>query len=288
MTFWLNGEFREDREAIDIADRGFLIGDGVFETLLVRNGAPAFLDAHLARMAEGLRALQIDASPPADTGDILRILTEKNHIKGDASARITISRGPAGRGLVFPDASKARATILITVQGAPGGGSEAQTPLRLKVSSFTRAETSISARCKTLNYLDNLLARNEALLAAADDALMLNGHGRIACASSANIFLIDQNASVATPPVAEGALPGIVRGLLLEAGAETRIDIRERSIDATALHEGQVFLTNSLIGLRPCVMDGAAASRPPEAMKILQRLQSWYEGRLRDDIARKA
>lgn len=288
MTFWLNGEFRNDRAAIDIADRGFLLGDGVFETLLVRNGVGAFLDAHLARLADGLHALHIDAPPLAGVGDILRTLIVKNNIQSDASARITITRGPAGRGLVFPDASEARATVLITVQAAPDSKPEAQSPLRLKISSFTRAETGVSARCKTLNYLDNILARNEALAAGADDAVMLNSHGRVACASSANIFLIDQNGAVVTPSVDEGALQGVVRGLLLKAGAETGLDIREGSIEGPVLQEGQVFLTNSLMGLRSCIMDGAATSWPPEAMQILQRLQSWYEDSLRDEIARKA
>ncbi len=287
MTFWLNGEFRNDCEAIDIADRGFLLGDGVFETLLLRNGAPAFLDVHFARLNEGLRALQIDTPPPADAGGILRSLIAKKNIQGDASARITISRGPAGRGVVFPDASEARATILITIQAAPVSKPEAQGPLRLKVSSFTRAETSVSARCKTLNYLDNILARNEALAGGVDDAFMLNSHGRIACASSANVFLIDQHGIVVTPPVEEGALPGIVRGLLLKAGAETGLDIREDLIEEPTLKEGQVFLTNSLMGLRAGAIDDAVTSWPPKAMQILQRLQSWYEDRLRDDIARK-
>jgi len=288
MAFWLNGEYRNDRGAINIADRGFLLGDGVFETLLVRNGVGAFLDAHLARLTKGLQALQIDALLPTDAGDILPTLIAKNNIQGDASARITISRGPAGRGLVFPDASEARATVLITVQAAPDSKPEKQSSLRLKVSSLTRAENSVSARLKTLNYLDNILARNEALAAGADDAVMLNNHGRVACASSANVFIIDQSGAVVTPPVNEGALPGIVRSLLLTASAETGIDIREGSIRGTALQEGQVFLTNSLIGLRGCIMDGAPIRWSPKASQILQRLQSWYEDRLRDDIARKA
>lgn len=288
MMFWLNGEFRYDRETVDITDRGFLLGDGVFETLLVRNGAPVFFDAHLARLAEGLGALQIEACPPVDAGDILRVLIAKNNIQGDASARITISRGPAGRGLVFPEVLDARTTIVMTVQAAPVSKPETQKPLCLKVSSFTRAETSVSARCKTLNYLDNVLARNAALAADADDAVMLNSHGRVACASSANIFLIDENGAVVTPSVEEGALPGIVRGLLLKAGSETGLTIREVSLDVPALQQGQVFLTNSLMGLRACIMDCAVTNWPPEAIQILQRLQSWYEDRLRDEIARKA
>lgn len=286
VTFWLNGEFREDVQAINIADRGFLLGDGVFETLLVRDGVAAFLNEHLARLRDGLNALSIIADAPPDVEKIISRLIVDCNIQGDASVRITISRGPSGRGLAFPRDEQRAVTTLISAQPA---AHHSDKPLSLKVSQYVRPETSIAARCKTLNYLDNVLARNEALAAGADDAVMLNGHGRIACASAANIFIIDQAGVVSTPPVDEGALPGIARGQILQAAAHIDVAMREAPLERQALQSGSVFLTNSLIGLRPAMMVGGGINlSSPAASQILQRLQSWYEARLRDSIIKKA
>ncbi|MEO1244012.1 MAG: aminotransferase class IV [Pseudomonadota bacterium] len=288
MTYWLNGEFRQGAHAIDIADRGFLLGDGVFETVLVRNGTAAFLDDHLARLQKGLSALHISAGAPADLEEIISILIKKNGIDGDASLRLTISRGPSGRGLAFPDAKEGRPTLLVTVRAAPEPLPEAVSPLSLMASQHRRFEHSVTTQHKTLNYLDNILARNEALGAGADEAVMLNSKDRVACASSANIFVIDDQGAVQTPSVEEGALPGIVRGVLLRALGRIDVEMREAPLDVQALHGGHVFLTNSLIGVRPAAMLGATGVWPAAPLKILQRLQSWYEASFLDSLSLKA
>lgn len=277
MTFWMNDEFRENEKAVSIADRGFLLGDGVFETILVDRGTPAFLDAHMARLQSGLAALGIDARLP-DTGSIIRALAERKSLAdGLASARLTVSRGVSARGLAFPDA--ARPSMLLTLAGAFPPG---EAPLRLAVSKFARAETGIAARCKTLNYLDNILAKNEALQAGADDAVMLNSHGRIACASAANIFVIDGDGA-ATSPIEEGALPGIVRGLLLKGASDAGVSVAERVITVDELRSGAVFLTNSLMGLRAARLEDRADANVAQT-EMFKNLEAWYQARLCEDL----
>lgn len=288
MTYWLNGEYREDVYAIDTADRGFLLGDGVFETLLVRDGAAAFLDDHLARLQGGLSALQISTHLPKDIKNIISVLIEKNDIGGDASLRLSISRGPSGRGLAFPDAKESQSTILLTARAAPEGPAKTAAPLSIMISKYRRSEHSISSQCKTLNYLDNILARNEAINAGADEAVMLNGQGRVVCASAANIFVIDDQGVVLTPPVGEGALPGIVRGVLLRACGQIDVEMREAALDIEILQRSHIVLTNSLIGVRPAAILGATGAWPTAPLKILQRLQSWYEVSLRDSLSLQA
>lgn len=284
MTFWLNGNYCEDERAISIADRGFLLGDGVFETLLVDGGTPAFLDEHLARLKSGLAALRIDAAIPDNLGSIIRALAKENRLTdGLAAARITVSRGPSGRGLAFPAAGASKPSVLVTLTGAPASRDDAAT--FVIISRFMRAEASIAARCKTMNYLDNILARNEALDAGAGEAAMLNGKGRVAGASSANIF-VTRDGGAATPSVEEGALPGVVRGLLLQGAAETGVDVGERAVAAEELRAGGFFLTNSLIGLHMARLKDGAAPTATQT-EIFNTLKAWYHRRLRENLTER-
>lgn len=278
MTFWMNGGFLEDERAVSVADRGFLLGDGVFETMLVDRGRPAFLDEHMARLLTGLAALGIDADLP-DIAAVIRALAERKGLAGGlASARLTVTRGASARGLAFPKPA-AEPSVLLTLAGAPPPG---VAPARLFVSAYRRAETSIAARCKTLGYLDNVLAKNEALEAGAEDAVMLNSHGRVACASAANIFVLTEN-EAATPPIEEGALPGIVRGLLLKGAADAGVSVAERAITVDELRSGAVFLTNSLMELRAARLEDGADANVTQT-EMFKNLKAWYQARLCEDL----
>jgi len=288
MIYWLNGDYRTDVEAINISDRGLLLGDGVFETLLIRDGIAAFQCEHLARLGRGLEALKIVVDLPDDVGAIFQTLIKKSCLENSiASLRISITRGPAERGLKFPK-KPGNPTILITVQEMPPMSAHANVLVALKVSQFARSEKSITARHKTLNYLDNILAQNDALDFGADDAVMLNGAGHVACAPTSNIYVLDDTGVIRTPLIEEGALPGIVRALLLQSVVETGVEIYEVPVELVMLQEGHVFLSNSLSGLRPAEFSGAKNSWPPPAIKVLRRLQTWYDGCLSKDLAARA
>ncbi|NOX94456.1 MAG: aminotransferase class IV [Alphaproteobacteria bacterium] len=288
MIYWLNGDYREDVDAINISERGFLLGDGVFETLLVRNGVAAFQDEHLARLHCGLEALKIITDAPDDIGTVIQTLIKKSGLENSpASLRISVARGPAGRGLKFPKKT-GNPTTLITVQEMPQMSARANALVALKVSQFARSEKSITARHKTLNYLDNILAHNDALDSGSDDAVMLNGAGRVACAPTSNIYVLDDVGTIRTPPIEEGALPGIVRGLLLQSGTETGVEICEAPVELVQLQGGHVFLSNSLFGLRLAALSGNNNPWPTPAIKILQRVQTWYDECLRNDLAARA
>lgn len=278
MTFWLNGEWRDKREAIGVDDRGFLLGDGVFETILIRNGAAAFLERHIARLTKGLSVLSMDAGLPDNLRAVITELASRNDLSdGDASLRLTITRGPGARGLAYPERHKSASTRLMTMARARVADSRARL---LTVTKHRRAAAGMAAQCKTLSYVDNILAYNDAIAAGADDAVMLNADGMLACASAANIFVIDQE-SVITPPVSDGALPGIVRAVLLDEASSAGIDIREQAIEPDALRDGAVFLTNSLIGLAPAHLDGAPDAR---ANPLFIRLDACYRSALAEDL----
>lgn len=279
MAFWLNGEFRDETAAIDISDRGLLLGDGVFETMLLEAGESVLCARHLERLRAGAAALGI---PVPFTDDCLiaaiRDLAARNAIAGAGAARLTLTRGSGGRGLAFSEPPTPPTALLTAVAYAPPSGE-----CRLIVSASRRNEFSIAARCKTLNYLDNVLARNEAAAAGADEAVMLNAAGRVACASAANLYAI-RDGVVMTPPVSDGALPGVVRAILLRDGAAAGVVIREASLTLEDLAPSALFVTNSLIGLRAARLEGAPEASAG-AREIFARLKSCYADAIKREAA---
>jgi branched-chain amino acid aminotransferase len=234
---WLNGALLEAGAArIDPADRGFTLGDGLFETLRAENGTPLHASRHFARLRNGAAVLAIPV-PFADDFlfDALCAVVRANEFV-DAALRLTLSRGPAPRGVLPPAALMP--TLLITAGPLPGN----LQPARLIISQRTRRnEFSPLSRIKSLNYLDGILARQEAEAAGADDALLLNTRGDIAEASAACVFFNILGQWI-TPPVADGALPGTARARLLEMGEAV-----ERRINLSDLARAQAgFLINSL------------------------------------------
>ncbi|WP_328703041.1 aminotransferase class IV [Arenibaculum pallidiluteum] len=244
---WLDGALLDAAAArIDPADRGFLLGDGLFETIRVLDGRPDRLAAHLARLRAGAAVLEI----PLPYGDdalasALAGLAGAARI-GSGSLRLTLTRGPGPRGLLPPGTP--RPTVLATA--APAGPS--LPPARVVVATVTRRnERSPLSRLKTLNYLDGVMARQEAARRGADDALMLNGAGRLAEATAANLFAVIDGRPV-TPPVEEGALPGIAR-----AEAIARLGAVERPVALSDLARATEIVLTSSLSIRPVVaVDG--------------------------------
>jgi branched-chain amino acid aminotransferase len=243
---WLNGEIlTTDTARIDPSDRGFLLGDGLFETMAAWNGAVSALPAHYARLAQGAEFLRIPLGHScSDVSTACRHLLEANHVES-ATIRLTLTRGPGPRGLLPP--SSPAPTLLLTAAALPP---QEQPPLRLITASIRRDENSPLSRIKTLNYLPGVLARIEAAEAGADDALMLNHQGFVAEASAANI-LVRLGGQWFTPPVAHGALPGIRRAELLKNR------VREAPIMPAQLSQAEGIFTSTALALRPVIeIDG--------------------------------
>lgn len=254
---WLNGRLqRREDSAIDIADRGFLLGDGLFETIRAYHGKPFKLGDHLLRLSEGASELRIPL--PFDIpmiADAVLELVEANALnKSDAAIRITLTRGPGQRGLVLPD--DPRPTLLISAAKYESPDRQAGLSA-ITANAVRRNEGSLLSRLKSLNYLDNVLAMNEAVSAGADEAVMLNNRGAVACGSRSNIFVLRQGV-LTTPPVSDGVLPGITRQAVLSLAAQLRLEAAEATLSPNELVTAdEAFLTNSLMGVVPLRrMDG--------------------------------
>jgi branched-chain amino acid aminotransferase len=246
MTLWINGALRAEGEArIDPADRGFTLGDGLFETIRVAQGTARHLGRHLDRLTAGAAFLDLPMpyAAPALAEAIAELIVAQGLAEG--VLRLTLTRGVGPRGLPPPAEPKPTLVMTLAPASPPAG------PVTAAIARTTRRnEHSPLSRLKTTNTLDAILARQEATRRGAGEALLLNTAGRVAEASVANLFIVKRG-RLLTPPVAEGALPGIRRALLLERGAEEAPVAVADLLDAD-----EAFLANSL-GLRPLVaVDG--------------------------------
>lgn len=233
---WLNDRLAPSENApLDCADRGFLLGDGVFETMRLHDGVPVRLDAHLRRLAEGAALLQI----PLPEGDRLHhalesLIKANGHVSG--SLRLTLTRGVGPRGLLPPPSP--HPTLLITQalpMAAPG-------PCRLQVSRYRRDGASPLSRIKHLNYLPQILSRLEADQAGYDDALLLSADGVHVAEASASTLIVLSGGNLQTPRLEDGALAGTARATLVSAGlcSEARLNLD------TLLQADAAWLINSL------------------------------------------
>ena len=228
---------------ISINDRGFMLGDGVFDTALVINGTIIHYEAHVNRLIRHAAHIGIDASFEAVTQvmrDVLSCITTHTH---DAHhvLRTTITRGQTSRGL-WPS-GHIKPTIVATLE--PFDRALMGANVRLTVSSILRNETSPTSQLKTLNYLDAILASREAIARGFDDALLLNTQHRIACSTVANIFVVKGD-QIYTPPLSEGAVDGVMREVLLKA-SNTHFNITQQKLTMNDMMSADgVFLTNSL------------------------------------------
>lgn len=263
MKVWLNGVILPS-EAARIApnDRGFTLGDGVFETIRAVNGQPVHMARHLRRLRVGLAVLALPiAWTDAALANAIALCLRVNGLE-QAAVRLTVSRGPASRGILPP------LTPEPTVLVAAGPLASAAGPAHAITCTITRRnEFSPLSGVKSLSYLDGILARREAAKQGADEALLLNIRGRVAEASAANLFVF-RAGTLATPPLADGALPGIMREVLIErcGASEAPLGIED------VLAAEAAFLSSSL-GLRPLAsLDGQPLGACPDRIADLARL----------------
>ena len=268
----INGTVMPIGEArISPLDRGLLYGDGVFETLRTYDGEPAFLSRHLRRMSEAADTLRIPWSPDeAQIHGLIRQLADANEL-GEATVRITLTRGPTPAGLGL-DGAEQRTWIVRTTPLRQYAKELYEKGMRLHTSAIRRNASSPVPRLKTLNFLECLLARDEATHAGADEALFLNTRGDLAEGSVSNLFLVE-GGRVLTPSIDSGILPGITREVVLHICQREGIAASETRVATERLQEAdEVFLTNSLMEVMPVsAIDDAGFAAPGVVTQALRR-----------------
>ncbi len=258
MIIWHNGVLQSaDHGCVAPADRGFTLGDGLFETLRVQEGRILRLDSHLRRLESGAAILHIEL-PQLDYPEIFAKTLEANGLV-NAVLRLTVTRGISTRGIL--PAMTVRPTVMVTA--APPA--PPLPPARCIVASVTRRnEYSPLCGVKSLNYLDNILARLEAGEKGVDEALLCNTQGHVAESTVANLFIVTKEGKIQTPPLQDGALPGTMREEI-----RTCVPVQEASLTVQQLRNAvEIFLSNSL-GIRPVVeLDGKRYDIGPVTEKL--------------------
>jgi branched-chain amino acid aminotransferase len=247
---WFNGALVEGPLAIARGERGLLLGDGLFETILVLNRTTLWGNMHFLRLEAA--ALELGLAFDRDGLDDALAVLLADAPKTHQLLRVTLTRGSAGRGLAADGGSP---SLLLTLD--PFDPALMLKPVTLSSTLIRRNPASMAARHKTLSYIDNIAAAREAASRGAEDALMRNTRGHVACSTIANIFLLTGRMLV-TPARDQGILTGVMRQALIHSAARMGFTVEERVVKPAELKKADaVFLTNSLRFIRPVTsLDG--------------------------------
>jgi branched-chain amino acid aminotransferase len=279
LIAYVNGEYVNAAEAtVSIFDHGLLYGDGVFEGMRVFDGALFRPFDHLARLGRSARTIGLE--PPLGTQGLLEVIAEvvERSELTDAHVRPIITRGFGGPG-IDPRRCAEPSLIVSAYPYPPFLGTD---PIRLMTSSIVRkAPRSLGAHVKSLNYLDGIMAKQQANAWEADDAVMLDGTGAVAECTGANLFMVVADGLVT--PTTRAALPGITRRTVLEIAAEEGIEVEERDVWPMELYCADgAFVCGSAAGIVPVAsFDGRPVTQPNHPLIV--RIAAAYRAATRRD-----
>jgi branched-subunit amino acid aminotransferase/4-amino-4-deoxychorismate lyase len=257
--------------AVPLADRGLMLGEGLFETVLVEAGRPQLLQEHLERWQRGARLLGLAAPPSRERVELL--LAEALARSGIGSGALRLnwsggSGGPGSRGLEampHPDGAPSERFWLQLTALEP----QFNTVSTVISAGERRNPASQLSRCKSFNYAAQLLARREARRAGADEALMLSIDGSLCCGAAANL-LVQRQGVWLTPPLASGCLPGVMRAQALRRGLAEEAVLGSEDLERSEA----ALLLNSLScrPIRSCAGQSLPAAEPGMAAALWRSL----------------
>lgn len=246
MWVYLNDKFVPQEEAVvSVFDHGFLYGDGVYETLRAYRGRVFQLAEHLARLERSASRIQLHLPVSLERlTDLVRESLSRNQLQ-EAYLRITVSRGAGEIGL-DPALCKSPTLVIIAKPFQPYPESLYADGVSVIVAKTRRnLPEALPPQVKSLNFLNNILAKMEAKAAGAHEALMLNHQGELTEGTTSNMFVV-QRGRVRTPAVECGILNGITRGLVLQLASELGIPSEETRLTVDdLLRADECFLTNT-------------------------------------------
>ena len=279
MSDWsiINGDMTQEGK-IPIDDRGFMLGDGLFETIPLYYGAPLYLDRHFDRLKKGCETFGFLAPV---TLKLLKAGIERLAGKNNVSrgvARLTVTRGPGKRGYAPPE-EPLPAWVLTVNHYEPMSEACWNKGFLLWPVSIRKKRGSLIHSVKTTSAIEKVMMMAEAQKNGADEALALTDAGEISSAVSANIFWV-KNDVLHTPSKECVILPGVTRSLVIKIAGEEGIKVREGCYQKEALAEAdEIFLTNSLVEITP-IRDVSGLAQPVAPGKVTKRLAARYRGRI--------
>ncbi|MFH1541474.1 MAG: aminotransferase class IV [bacterium] len=262
---------------VSVVDRGFLYGDGVFESLRTYNGKAFLLEEHIKRLLKGAKTLKI-RNLPGPRQIKLAVLNELRVIRYKESyIKIIITRGNAkGHGL-DPAKSTGKPTIIVLVEKLKELPKKVyETGWSAIISTIKRPDVP-SSRLKTLCYVDAILAKIEAKKVGADEAFLLDENGNLTDGTVSNIFIV-KDGIISTPSIESPILAGVTRKLVIKLAKESAFPVEEKSFSTKELFTAdECFVTSSGIGIMPVTRiwkKKIGSGKPGFATeKLMQRLK---------------
>ena len=247
MHIYIDGEYYPEGEAkVSVFDHGLLYGDGVFEGIRIYSGRVFRLEEHLRRLFVSAKAILLDVGMTLEelAGAVLEAV-ERNGLTEGGYIRLLVTRGPGSLGL-NPFQCERASVIIIADEISLYPEEKYSKGLKLITCSTRRpAPAALSPSVKSLNYLNNVMAKIEAIHADADEGLMLNEQGYVAECTGDNVFVV-RDGKVRTPPSASGGLPGITRDVIFEIADELGIELAESLLTRYDLYAAdECFLTGT-------------------------------------------
>jgi branched-chain amino acid aminotransferase len=284
QSVYINGKIvARERAVVPALDRGLLYGYGLFETMRSYGGRVFRLDRHLGRLMRSAKALGIAdaldvAALEAGIADAL-----KANCLTDARIRLTVTAGEGERAIGLPASGKL--TTIIVAEALLQLSHNVQAKgLRASIVSIRRNSKSPLCRMKTLGYLENMLAREEAVKAGSDEAILLNEDGLVAECSASNIFIVE-GVRLVTPTIADGILEGVTRGVVIELAGGLGISVSEENVSVDRLIGAEdVFITNSIIELAPVTSIDGKLIGAGISGEITERLANAYRNLVQSGV----
>jgi branched-chain amino acid aminotransferase len=277
----INGKVVPPEQAtVSVFDHGFLFGDSVYEVVRTCRGVPVTLDEHLDRMDASAGRIYFEL--PWPRAEVRRQVHEANRAAANPESyfRIIATRG-TGEISLLPDTCRDPLLIVIVKPLPVPPPSVARDGLKVALVGRLRNDRrALDPGAKTGNYLNNALALIEARRAGAEDAILLNPEGRLAEATTSNVFLV-RGGRVATPTLGSGILSGITRNLLVDEMRREGLFVSEGEIPAAALGEAdEVFLTSTVRGVAPVTSIDGRPVGDGKPGPVTQRVAALYEAAL--------
>lgn len=279
MSFvYVNAELIPAAQAkISVFDRSYLFGEGLFESFRSFDGRIPFLQDHVERLKWAATFLEI-AFPKVDFKRVCQLLLEKNGLK-DARFKILLSRQLKS---AADPKDKSQVQTNITIFCEPFLTSRIPATYRLKTIHNMLNDSLPLVALKTTNYLAKTQARHQAREAGFDDGILLNSKGHVTECTTANIFWVDENGLLWTIPQAEGCLDGVMKKRLSQLLKENKLVLKEKGITSAGLSSArEVFVTNSVIGIRPVTKIDNRQISGGETGPVTQMLMDLWETALK-------
>ena len=284
LLVYINGEYYpKGKAAISVYDHGFLYGDGVFEGIREYDGVVFMLREHIDRLYDSAKAIMLEI--PLTKDEMINAVVETLRRNGlrDAYIRLVVTRGVGDLGLDPRKCGKPN-VIIITEPALTLYSREAKMRgISLIISSVRRDRVDATThQIKSLNYLNSILAKLEAINAGADDAVMLDDRGFVAETTSTNIFMVSDDV-IATPPPTTGILPGITRAFVMKLARRLGYQVEEREITPFELITAdEVFVTGTGAEILPVIKIAGRIIGDGKAGKITLKLMEEFEKECRN------